>query len=50
MHTWGGKLLINTILKTKLIERGIPKPGEKDECDHKKNHENLSREQHEKNQ
>jgi hypothetical protein len=23
-HTWGRKLLINTMLKAKLIERGIP--------------------------
>jgi hypothetical protein len=23
-NTWGRKLLINTVLKTKLIERGIP--------------------------
>jgi hypothetical protein len=26
-HTWGRKLLINTILKEKLIERGIPELG-----------------------
>jgi hypothetical protein len=26
-HTRGRKLLINTMLKTKLIERGIPKLG-----------------------
>jgi hypothetical protein len=26
-HTWGRKLLMNTMLKTKLIERGIPKLG-----------------------
>jgi hypothetical protein len=26
-HTWGKKLLINTILKEKLIERGIPELG-----------------------
>jgi hypothetical protein len=24
-NTWGGELLINTILKAKLIKRGIPK-------------------------
>jgi hypothetical protein len=23
-NTWGGKLMINTMLKIKLIERGIP--------------------------
>jgi hypothetical protein len=26
-HTWGKKLLINTMLKAKLIERGIPELG-----------------------
>jgi hypothetical protein len=26
-NTWGGKLLINTMLKSKLIEKGIPKLG-----------------------
>jgi hypothetical protein len=26
-HTWGRKLLINTMLKAKLIERGIPELG-----------------------
>jgi hypothetical protein len=26
-HTWGEELLINTILKTKHIEQGIPKLG-----------------------
>jgi hypothetical protein len=26
-NTWGGELLINTILKAKLIKRGIPKLG-----------------------
>jgi hypothetical protein len=26
-NMWSGKLLINTILKTKLIKRGIPKLG-----------------------
>jgi hypothetical protein len=27
MNTWGRKLLINTMLKIELIERGIPKLG-----------------------
>jgi hypothetical protein len=49
-NTRHGKILINTMLKIKLIERGIPELGEKNECDHKKNHKNLSKEQHEKNQ
>jgi hypothetical protein len=35
-NTQSRKLLINTMLKTKLIKRGIPKPGAKNECDHKK--------------
>jgi hypothetical protein len=26
-NTWGGELLINTMLKAKLIERGIPELG-----------------------
>jgi hypothetical protein len=26
-NTWGGELLINTVLKAKLIERGIPELG-----------------------
>jgi hypothetical protein len=26
-NTWGGELLINTMLKAKQIERGIPKLG-----------------------
>jgi hypothetical protein len=26
-NTWGGELLINTVLKEKLIERGIPELG-----------------------
>jgi hypothetical protein len=49
-NTWGRELLINTMLKTKLIERDIPELREKNECNHKKNHENLLREQHEMNQ
>jgi hypothetical protein len=48
--TRGRKLLINTMLKAKLIERDILELDEKNKCDHKENHENLSREQHEKNQ
>jgi hypothetical protein len=38
------------MLKAKLIERDILELDEKNKCDHKENHENLSREQHEKNQ